>query len=145
MSPGDATAVAALAVELGYDISAETAASQIGRLGRDSAAFVAFVAKTPAGWVYVSRTDLLQATPFAEIGGLVVTAALRGAGVGRELMAAAEAWAVEHGLHEVRLRSRVAREDAHRFYERLGYEMEKTSFTFRRQLTNSSPRRASEE
>lgn len=141
----DAAAVAALAGELGYEIAAATAADQISRLGEDSAAFIALVAGEPAGLVHVDRTDLLQATPFAELGGLVVTATLRGTGVGRVLMTAAEKWAVEHGLHEVRLRSRVAREGAHRFYERLGYETEKTSFTFRRQLAISSPQRAPEE
>lgn len=139
MSHADADAVAALAGELGYELAAATAAGQIARLGEDSAAFVAFVAGEPAGWVHVFRTDLLQATPFAEIGGLVVTATLRGTGVGRALMAAAETWAMDHGLTEVRVRSRVAREGAHRFHERLGYVTEKTSFTFRRHLTISSP------
>lgn len=141
----EAMAVAALSRELGYEIDAKTAACQITRLRPESAAFIALVAGEPTGWVQLFRTDLLQTTPFAEIGGLVVTATSRGTGVGGALVAAAETWAVERGLHEVRLRSRVTREGAHRFYERLGYAVEKTSYAFRKQLANPSPRRDREE
>jgi GNAT superfamily N-acetyltransferase len=134
VEPADADAVVALAGELGYGVDSATVAAQIARLGADGAAFLASAGAEPVGWIHVYRTDLRQSDAFAEIGGLVVTATMRGSGIGTALMDAAEGWACAHGLTEVRLRSRVAREGAHRFYERLGYEVEKTSFTFRREL-----------
>ncbi len=145
LEPSDAAAVADLARELGYEAATEMIATQVAGLGGDAAAFIAIVAAEPVGWVQVYRTELLQSGAFAEIGGLVVTATMRGSGIGRALMDAAEGWASAHDLTKVRLRSRVAREGAHRFYERLGYEVEKTSFTFRRELAErgaSKPRPA---
>lgn len=143
--PGDGAAVAALAHELGYELDDAEATCRIAALGPDAAAFVAVAAGEPVGWIHVYRSHLLQEAPFAEIGGLVVTATVRGAGVGQALMAAAETWAAEHGLPNLRLRSRVAREGAHRFYERLGYVVEKTSFTFRKEIPIPPPLGESEE
>ena len=38
----------------------------------------------------------------------------------------AEAWARQHGCQQVRLRSNKVRVEAHRFYERIGYEAAKS-------------------
>jgi GNAT superfamily N-acetyltransferase len=64
----------------------------------------------------------------------VVDEAHRSGGVGRALLGAAEAWAREHGCEVVTVRSRVARERAHRFYEREGYVRVKTSHVFSKPL-----------
>jgi hypothetical protein len=45
-------------------------------------------------------------------------------------MSAAEAWARDHRYRSVRVRSRIARAEAHRFYERLGYSRIKTQHSF---------------
>lgn len=52
---------------------------------------------------------------------LFVTPACRGRGVGRELMAAAAAWAGERGATEMRLEVWEFSRDAMRLYESLGY------------------------
>jgi GNAT superfamily N-acetyltransferase len=82
------------------------------------------------GWTHVYRTDLVQEMPFAELGGLVVDPRRRGSGVGKRLLEAAEHWAFDHGLATMRVRSNVVRSGAHRFYERNGFAVEKTSLTF---------------
>jgi GNAT superfamily N-acetyltransferase len=46
------------------------------------------------------------------------------------LVAACEAWARRCGLTRIRVRSRVARKDAHRFYEGLGFERSKEQVVF---------------
>jgi GNAT superfamily N-acetyltransferase len=71
---------------------------------------------------------------YAEIGGLVVDENQRGMGIGKALMAQAEDWVGDHGIHEVRLRSNIIREAAHQFYEAMGYENIKSQFTFRKTL-----------
>jgi ribosomal protein S18 acetylase RimI-like enzyme len=53
---------------------------------------------------------------------LVVDPGARGAGVGKLLMDAAEAWLREHGADEVAIEVVEPNTDARRFYERIGYQ-----------------------
>jgi GNAT superfamily N-acetyltransferase len=50
--------------------------------------------------------------------------------VGKLLVQAAVRWAAERGYAKVRVRSNVVREDAHRFYEREGFQRAKTQAVF---------------
>lgn len=59
---------------------------------------------------------------FVRVVALVVSPEARGGGVGAALMRAAESWAREIGAHSVHLTTGGYRDDAHRFYRRLGYE-----------------------
>jgi ribosomal protein S18 acetylase RimI-like enzyme len=97
-----------------------------------------FVAATPesqvVGWIHVHAVRLMEADPRAEIWGLVVDAGHQRQGIGEALMRQAERWAVESGYREVRLRSNVVRAEAHRFYQRLGYQITKTSYTLEKTL-----------
>ena len=70
----------------------------------------------------------------AEIQGRVVAERHRGTGVGRALVARAEAWAAERGPGVIRVRSRSTRTGAHEFYGALGYEVVKTSVASRKRL-----------
>jgi ribosomal protein S18 acetylase RimI-like enzyme len=70
----------------------------------------------------------------AEIWGLVVDSRHRGNRIGQRLMDAAEAWARERGVTTMRLYTNVLRTDTHRFYERLGFERVKTSYTYTKTL-----------
>ena len=80
---------------------------------------------------------LHRAGPVGRVSALVVDADVRGRGIGRAMMAAAEQWAAECGCILMEVTSNQRRADAHRFYEGLGYE--RTSFRFAR-----APRRADE-
>jgi GNAT superfamily N-acetyltransferase len=68
--------------------------------------------------------------PVRVIGGLVVDRSLRRRGIGRALLSGAEAWAIERGCAVVRLWSSVARAEAHRFHQQLGYTNLKTQYAF---------------
>ena len=128
---GDAGHLVRLALSLGYTIEVPTARAAVERSEHsDAAVFVATAGGLIVGWAHVYRIDLVQTTPFAEIGGLVVDPDRRGAGIGRRLVEAAEQWAADHGLTTMRVRSNVVRSGAHRFYERNGYTVEKTSLAF---------------
>jgi len=59
--------------------------------------------------------------PLAFVENVVVTAAYRSTGIGRALMAEVEACARAAGCYKIQLLSNELREDAHRFYESLGY------------------------
>ncbi len=137
MTAGDAPAVSLLSAQLGYPISAAIITERLAMISRspDHSFFVAEIDGQAAGWVHVYGVHLLESpAPFAEIGGLVVDTQARRQGVGRALMAQAEAWALERGYAEVRLRSGLHRTDAHKFYESIGYTLAKTSHMFRKSL-----------
>jgi GNAT superfamily N-acetyltransferase len=138
MTLRDAAAVADLCTQLGYPATTETMERRIAALaGRDDhGLLVATVdGEWVVGWIHVCSAMLIEIDPLAEVWGLVVDAEERGRGVGRLLMEAAERWAIARGHRVLRLRSRVQREGAHRFYERLGYRIAKTSHTFQKQLS----------
>ncbi len=132
----DAAAAALLSGELGYPVSVEEMARRIESLtGRaDHAVYVACLGPKLVGWIDVGATQHLQSEPRAEIGGLVVSSEARSGGIGRRLVARAEEWAVKRGLESMVVRSQVAREGAHRFYLREGYERMKTSAVFAKKL-----------
>ncbi len=136
ITAADAEAAARLSEELGYPVSAETMGQRIESLARlaDHVVFVACLAGEVVGWMDVGLTRHLQSEPSAEIGGLVVSSEARSGGIGRRLVAQAEEWALQRGLKRVVVRSQVAREGAHRFYLRHGYERTKTSAVFAKKL-----------
>ena len=88
------------------------------------------------GWIDVGIVIHLQAAPRAEISGLVVSSQARSRGVGRVLVARAEQWARSRGVNKMVVRSRIAREAAHRFYEREGYARVKTQMVFEKVLAH---------
>ena len=123
----DAEALAGLSGQLGYAGTAEEMRARLEVM--EAAGSVVYVAETDGGvvgWIALRGDVSLEAGPLAEISGLVVDETCRGRGIGAELTAEGERWARERGYPRIRVRSRVARERAHRFYERLGYRERKT-------------------
>ena len=92
----DAAAVAELYTQLGYPAPVAAMERRIAQLAEDCR-HLAFVAvgeeRRVIGCIQVQGRHLLESEPFAEIAGLVVAQGWRGQGVGRALVARAEAWA----------------------------------------------------
>jgi GNAT superfamily N-acetyltransferase len=131
----DAAAIAALAVQLGYDPGTESARRTL--VERDPARLVELVAEragVTVGWLDLGEVHALHDGRGFLIHGLVVDGAQRGRGIGRALLQAAEAWARAHGGATLRVRSNVVRGDAHRFYEQNGYRRLKSQHLFERRL-----------
>ncbi len=119
----DGAAAARLSAQLGYPCSADEMAQRITRLLQSTAA-VAWVAELGGGllgWIQVSRMLRLESGESAEITGLVVDARARGAGVGRQLVAQAQAWAQAQGLARLVVRMNVTRTETYGFYSKLGF------------------------
>lgn len=75
------------------------------------------------GCLSTSLTLVLhRPAPVGRISMMVVDETLRSRGIGAELVAAAERALAAQGCYMVEVTSHVRRTDAHRFYERLGYE-----------------------
>ena len=130
----DAEALAPLTGELGYPATAEEIGRRLALLAESGgdAVLVAEVDGAVCGWIHIAEVRSLENDPYAEIRGLVVTETLRGQGIGTRLVAAAEEWAVGHGMPRVRVRSNVNRGRTHSFYQRLGYRVTKEQKVFDR-------------
>ncbi len=132
----DCPRLAELCTQLGYPATAGQLARRLPAVLEcgNHAVLVAEVNGSVSGWVHVHISPTLEMDQIAELGGLVVDETVRGQGVGKVLMGRAEDWARRNGCYELWLRSNVIRKDAHCFYQALGYEIIKTSYTFRKHL-----------
>ena len=137
MRSEDAAPVAALTTQLGYPANEDAIRRRIDLIKDrpDARLFVAVHGNTVVGWLHVQAICSLESDTRAEIWGLVVSESVRGTGVGRRLVEAAEEWAIVRGLGVMSLRSNQLRTGAHKFYEHLGYTVAKTQSAFRKNLS----------
>jgi len=129
--------LAALSGQLGYPVGTDELADRLRAVGAQDQAAVLVAADAddrPLGWIHVEMKRTLVAPLSAQVMGLVVEDAARSAGIGRELLRSAEAWAAARGCRRMLVGTRVTRERAHRFYQREGYIVEKTSYLFEKEL-----------
>jgi GNAT superfamily N-acetyltransferase len=133
----DAASVEILSGQLGYPAKTEEIQARFTALSADPEAAL-MVAESDGGailgWMHVQGRRFIESAPYAEVLALVVDAALRRSGVGRELLAAAEGWAISRGYDLVQIRSNTAREGARPFYLGRGYEIWKTQYVFKKRL-----------
>ena len=135
--PSHAEAIARLSHELGYPMSVEATRTALERLATLPMHHVVVAAAPDGrllGWAGVERRLCLESGEFVELTGLVVAAGSRRSGVGRALVASAEAWALDSGFSSIRVRSNVARAESHPFYERLGFARTKTQHVYGKTL-----------
>jgi GNAT superfamily N-acetyltransferase len=134
----DASAVAELCGQLGYEVSVEAIDDRIARLSSSAGGRVAFVAWLETeivGWIEASIMYELQSPPYSFISGLVVDGAKRSYGIGKKLCDQIEVWSRRQGVTTIRVTSRISREGAHRFYLREGFERIKTWAVFEKMLS----------
>lgn len=144
-APSDLDGVVRLARELGYPTSSADASHRIAAMS-GSAEHSILVAdggeghdalRRVDGFIHVSASQAVIHSPEAEIVSLVVSETARGRRIGAALVRAAETWARSRGMHRVRVRCRVEREGAHRFYEREGFSREKIQHVFVKLIADS--------
>jgi predicted N-acetyltransferase YhbS len=132
--PGDSAALARLIGQLGYDAPAGEVAERLAALHAEGR--LVLVAEGEGEVIGCLSTSVMRVlhrpAPVGRISMMVVDEAHRSRGVGAELVRAAETALAAQGCYMVEVTSHVRRADAHRFYERLGYE--KTSVRLARML-----------
>jgi GNAT superfamily N-acetyltransferase len=121
----DAVALANLCGQLGYPSTAEAVARRLARLSADPS-LRTLVATSEAGVIGLATVHLRQTLnhehPIGQLTLLVVDEENRTRGVGRMLVAAAEAWARDEGCKRFVVTTQLSRTDAHAFYERLDFK-----------------------
>lgn len=138
-----------LSGELGYPTSVDLVAKNLTIISasKNHCLRVAFDqdSKNILGFIHASNQISLADGPLGEVHALVVDSSARGKKIGTKLLLEVENWAAGLGLNGLRFTSRVTRTDAHRLYQRLGYEIQKTSYYFSKNLVpaanaNSEPK-----
>ena len=140
----DIAAVARLFGELGYPVDPEPMAERLVRfeVTRGSIPIELLIARETASEQIVgfALVTVVTATLEMEIGAviqaLVVDSRQRGKQIGQQLVEAAEEWARNKDAVKIRLSTNVNRDDAHRFYERIGYEHVSTSRSYSKTLSS---------
>lgn len=94
--------------------------------------YVAEIDGQVAGYVQAHKYIGTFGDLFVNIMGLAVSKDFQRNGVGKALMFAAENWAQEIGAEGVRLNSGSERTEAHKFYEKIGYDKAKTQAKFQK-------------
>jgi GNAT superfamily N-acetyltransferase len=121
----DVPALAALMAELGHPATLEQVRARLARItgNDDYATRVAEVHGQVVGMIGLQRGWAYEHDrPFVRILALVVGEGMRGRGVGARLVEEADGWADDRGAYAVHLTTSLHRSDAHRFYERVGFE-----------------------
>jgi GNAT superfamily N-acetyltransferase len=131
----DAAALAELMGELGYPTRTADMEMRLESIFKEPRyrTFVAVIEGKVRGMV---GTFCLYSYEHNNLGGriiaLVVSEGARGRGIGKQLIRAAEADFIARNIRRVAVNTRLQREEAHRFYEQLGYE--KNGFRFVKEL-----------
>lgn len=122
---GDANAIQALYQELVGDAQIRVLPGQITSLTESPVSFL-LVAEIE-GTVHATAllnlcADVMYAAqPFGVVENIIVTAAMRGHGLGKQLLAHVEQLATEHDCTKLMLLSGSHRPDAHAFFRRCGF------------------------
>jgi len=123
--PGDAAVLAQLMCELGYETKRTEMEPRLKLILSNPAhkTFVAVMGDCVCGMIgTLAYPSYEHDDPSGRILALVTLSAARRRGIGRALIATAETDLAQRGIMRVGLDTRLTREDAHKFYESLGYE-----------------------
>jgi len=120
---------------LGYDSTLEKVAAQIDNFNQPDSGHFCFVYEEGQtghilGYVEAEVYESLYSDAGLNILGLAVFPSAQGRGIGRQLMERVEELAKSKHYAFIRLNSASHRKEAHLFYERIGYEENKTQKRF---------------
>ncbi len=132
ISKEDAPAICTLCFQLGYVLSIEQILKNIKAVleNKFHDAFVAVHQDKIIGWIGVARALQIESPSFCEVRGLVVDEQYRKQGIGKMLIEKAKQWGQEkarlndkvgQGNTKLRLRCNTKRNEAHLFYQHLGF------------------------
>ncbi|MBX3460449.1 MAG: GNAT family N-acetyltransferase [Planctomycetes bacterium] len=132
----DLPAIRDLSAQLGYDVPVDELAARFRDFQAQpgTAVLVAEENGRVAGYAVLSIRRDLAHPAWTELLDLCVDDRVRGKGLGALLLRAAEAWARSQECAGITLGTRDTRRDAHRFYEREGFTLEKLHRIYKKKL-----------
>lgn len=120
---------------LGYDVDLENVKKQIEKLTNDKKQHIIIGyedenTRKIIGFVHAQMYESFYSELGLNILGLAVNLDFQGKGIGKKLMNKLEQYAVENSISFIRLNSALKREEAHKFYEHIGYTCDKVQKRF---------------
>ena len=120
---------------LGYDVDVENVKRQIEKLTNDKKQHIIIGyedenTRKIIGFVHAQMYESFYSDLGLNILGLAVNPDFQGKGIGKKLMSKIENYAVDNNISFIRLNSAMKREDAHNFYEHIGYTCDKVQKRF---------------
>jgi predicted N-acetyltransferase YhbS len=137
----DASTISRLLRQLGYDRTQAALAERIAAGSNTQLAFVAQNEGNVIGFMSLHIIDWLhRSDPAARLSAVVVDTNYRRLGIGRALIAFAEARALERGCTSIELTSNLRRkaDGTYDFYASLGYQAARETTYFRKPLTKQA-------
>jgi len=133
----DAPQVRTLLRQLGYPHTKEAVKRRLEVLETQADTIVLVTendSRQLTGCIQVVIANRLAEGPYGEISSLVIAEDERGHGVGRQLVDSAADWLMDQGMSQLRVRCNAIRDDAHRFYKHIGFNLTKSQKIFDRDL-----------
>ncbi len=126
-------------VALGYDINVESVKRQIEKLTNDENQHIIIgyedeKTRKIIGFVHAHVYESFYSDLGLNILGLAVNPDFQGRGIGKKLMNKLEQYSVDNKISFIRLNSAMKREEAHKFYEHIGYSCDKVQKRFIKQF-----------
>lgn len=120
---------------LGYNVDVENVKKQIEKLTNDKNQHIIIgyedeITRKIIGFVHAQMYESFYSDLGLNILGLAVNPDFQGRGIGRKLMNKLEEYAVDNNISFIRLNSALKREEAHKFYEHIGYTCDKVQKRF---------------
>ena len=138
----DAPSIAQLMCELGYETTKSEMQMRLERIATDERLriFVAVCGGKVCGMIGTLTYPSIEHNDLSgRIVALVILKTMRRRGIGRALIAIAEKDFAQRGIRRIALNTRLTREDAHKFYQSLGYE--RNGFRFTKDLASFAARK----
>lgn len=128
--PEDAIKVADLLRQMGYTVSKSDAAKRIKLYGQPNyQLFLARMEDSTVGFIALHFYEVLHLpAPEGRISSFCVDEKVRGKGIGKTLLTAAEDYFKENGCYKIVLNSNLKRPETHQFYLNRGYQFTSKHF-----------------
>jgi GNAT superfamily N-acetyltransferase len=128
----DSKSIAYLSKQLGYPTDHLSIQNRIHHIIQDPnhRVFVAILNEQLVGWIHGFYILKIESDPFVEIGGLVVDKDFQKSGIGKKLVLEITQWSTSFNCDKVRVRCNTIRKEAHAFYEKIGFMINKEQKVF---------------
>lgn len=122
-------------ISLGYDFTEEQVEANIRKL-MGSVENLLMVAVDEddevVGFIHANNHDPVYAPPMKDIMALAIYDDYRHKGIGKQLVAAVEGWAIQTGAKGIRVNSGIEQKSAVVFYKSCGFDYIKTNYNLRK-------------
>lgn len=132
----DSESIAELSCQLGYNSENIAIQKRLTEIldNNDHCVLVALENENIVGWIHGFYSRRVESDSFVEIGGLVVDTNYRKKGIAKLLVDEITKWASAKDCGKVRVRCNAIRKEAHDFYMKIGFELNKEQKIFDRRL-----------